>query len=642
MEYCEGDTLRHAINNNEFLDEPLRITKILRQLLEGLAYMHEESGPRPSLIHRDLKPENVFFRSKNDIKIGDFGLATRGYKRSSKRAGRYQQAMSQGIGTANYIAPEVLSDTRYTTKADLYSLGIILFEMCYPAMRTGTERGLVLGKLRGQQPVFPSDFDREKFAKFVPIIEQLLRHNPDDRPSASQLISSGILPDSATIKMIEEVIHTLKDPESDYYKPVVDALFEKQRHDVSHRDALDWGLHNKDTFKSQDAVYSLSRMALRKELTAIFRRHGAVDTPRPILFPHTSFYDADAPELLHLTGIPLQLCNDLTLPLARALAFANPLQTNLYSYELGCSYQQGNEDGKRFLIEPQPEAVFDIISDNQNLLLKEAEVIRVLDEIITAVPCLPHDKMVFNINHSNLLSVIFDYCKVDHAHRKDAVAVLADWDVELWRWSDIKAKLRRKDISTASISLLEKFTFRCEFSIYLALSMLMILTYSIAPLTEAMKTLSIYLEEDGHYARALGAIEHMAEVMKLVNLLGVKSRVLVAPLGCTREEFCRRSLTFSCQNETDNSIIAAGGRYDSLIEKFVNPLTKNKRLHGVGFNLDWDKLTENMVIHLEMAMKRSQKSSKVAAIPLRAQVSGLWTSKRVSPTYIDYIGSILL
>lgn len=77
MEYCAsnseaGSTLRTLINKDSLHKDRGEIWRLFRQIVEGLAYIH-----KMGMIHRDLKPENVFLNENNDVKLGDFGLATR-------------------------------------------------------------------------------------------------------------------------------------------------------------------------------------------------------------------------------------------------------------------------------------------------------------------------------------------------------------------------------------------------------------------------------------------------------------------------------------------------------------------------------------------------------------------------------------
>lgn len=106
-------------NRNKHLDWQLRFD-IIRGLAEGLSYLHEESETR--IIHRDIKASNVLLDDKFKPKITDFGLA--------RSFSQDQTHLSTGIaGTLGYLAPEYIVHGHLTEKADVYSFGILIFEI---------------------------------------------------------------------------------------------------------------------------------------------------------------------------------------------------------------------------------------------------------------------------------------------------------------------------------------------------------------------------------------------------------------------------------------------------------------------------------------------------------------------------------
>ena len=114
-----GDLFDHIIhspnrklNDNEAMD-------ILEQILQALHYLHDEMG----IVHRDIKPENFLMyndKGRNKIKLIDFGFAT--YAKNL-------EFMTEQIGTPNYSAPEIFEDKPYTNKVDIWSAGIVLYNM---------------------------------------------------------------------------------------------------------------------------------------------------------------------------------------------------------------------------------------------------------------------------------------------------------------------------------------------------------------------------------------------------------------------------------------------------------------------------------------------------------------------------------
>lgn len=228
MEYCERRTLRGLINKglHENMDE---VWRLFRQILEGLVHIHSFG-----MIHRDLKPENIFLDIGDNPKIGDFGLATVGLHpdlriQVNPRVGDSIRPtvdeMTRDIGTALYVAPELCANESgtYTEKVDMFSLGIIFFEMCYPS-KTGMERIEVLGSLRAENSSLPEVFRNEK-QKQGSIIESLINHKPSERPKSAELLRSDMLPLKIEDEHIRLALQSVSDPSAPYYHRMMSALF---------------------------------------------------------------------------------------------------------------------------------------------------------------------------------------------------------------------------------------------------------------------------------------------------------------------------------------------------------------------------------------------------------------------------------
>lgn len=112
MELCKQNLKEYLIANNIDYEKKIHISK---QILDGLSYIHNNN-----IIHRDLKLQNIFISSDDQIKIGDFGLATNVY-----------DINYDNVGTDGYIAPEVIQFNNYSFKSDLYSFGIILIDIFF-------------------------------------------------------------------------------------------------------------------------------------------------------------------------------------------------------------------------------------------------------------------------------------------------------------------------------------------------------------------------------------------------------------------------------------------------------------------------------------------------------------------------------
>ena len=121
MEYCNGSNLKDFIKehsqNNTYIEKKI-IYYIIKQICSGIKEIHDKN-----IIHRDLKPENIFMNKEKEIKIGDFGIShqLKSYKEFT--------LTDKKAGTLDYIAPEILYDGLYNKKADMWSLGCIIYEL---------------------------------------------------------------------------------------------------------------------------------------------------------------------------------------------------------------------------------------------------------------------------------------------------------------------------------------------------------------------------------------------------------------------------------------------------------------------------------------------------------------------------------
>jgi serine/threonine-protein kinase len=116
MELVEGGTLRELLRERGPMP-PHAVTAVLRPLLSGLAVAH-----RGGLVHRDVKPENVLISDDGDVKLADFGLV-----RAVAQAGITSTSVI--LGTAAYLSPEQVGSGNAGPRSDVYSLGILIYEM---------------------------------------------------------------------------------------------------------------------------------------------------------------------------------------------------------------------------------------------------------------------------------------------------------------------------------------------------------------------------------------------------------------------------------------------------------------------------------------------------------------------------------
>lgn len=178
MELVEGATLRQAIDLHGALP-PARAADIAAQVADALAAAHARG-----LVHRDVKPSNVLVQLDGRIKVTDFGIA----KAADQTADELTRTGSV-VGTARYLAPEQLEGQPVDERADVYSLGLVLFEMLTGRAPFGadTELATAVARLTTPPPRL-GDVRPDVAPGLAHVVDRALERNPDQRwPTAASM-----------------------------------------------------------------------------------------------------------------------------------------------------------------------------------------------------------------------------------------------------------------------------------------------------------------------------------------------------------------------------------------------------------------------------------------------------------------------
>jgi eukaryotic-like serine/threonine-protein kinase len=207
MEYVEGGTLRSRLNAHlkikEFLD--LReIVSLTKQVAQALHYAHEEG-----IVHRDVKPDNVLLKAPGDFNgstgfhaiLSDFGLA----KRIDGGGGGPMTATGELLGTLAYMAPEQFRGSITDARCDVYSLGVMLYELVSgtPPFGSASAVDMILMHTQGE-PERIQDLRPDTPPALVSIIYRAMLKNPDDRYQTAGEIAREL---DALEKAIGSVTH---------------------------------------------------------------------------------------------------------------------------------------------------------------------------------------------------------------------------------------------------------------------------------------------------------------------------------------------------------------------------------------------------------------------------------------------------
>jgi serine/threonine-protein kinase len=201
MEYVEGNSLREYFNRGTRFDAPDAVS-IMAQLLDALHYAHQQG-----VWHRDIKPANIIIMKNGKLKIADFGIA---------RIDTSNLTQTGAImGTPGYMAPEQYSGQPVDWRADIFSAGVVLYQLLTGARPFTGSPETIAYKICHEPPALPSEADPGRCTtQFDAVAMKALAKKPDERFQNGHAFRDAILaahaaPVSATVSeetIINEVI----------------------------------------------------------------------------------------------------------------------------------------------------------------------------------------------------------------------------------------------------------------------------------------------------------------------------------------------------------------------------------------------------------------------------------------------------
>lgn len=233
LEYCKNGTL-HSFLDTRPLKE-VHVNKFFSQIISALKYLYDKK-----ILHRDLKPQNILLDNNNNIKLTDFDFA---------KFFNDDELLKTICGTPLYMAPEIIKYKEYNNKSDIWSLGIILYQMItgkHP-YKAKTHYELVK-KIESEHIIIPSKFDISQ--ECYNIIHILLQKNPADRINWIDLFNHPwinmtiINTNNYKIKSINtessiEIDNDLSDVEKSFKELEFDDLFEYSNLNNDYQDLID-------------------------------------------------------------------------------------------------------------------------------------------------------------------------------------------------------------------------------------------------------------------------------------------------------------------------------------------------------------------------------------------------------------------
>ncbi len=176
MEYIEGEDLAVLLRRIGRLPEPKTI-EIARHLCRGLAAAHDKG-----VVHRDLKPANIMLDDRGNVRITDFGIALLDERGEGGK-----------IGSPSYMAPEQFTGGRVSPSSDIYSLGLVLYEIFTGAPAIQADSTEDIERLQmGRGPVIQWNLLAELDSGIERVIRQCLQRDPGKRPASADAVAAAL------------------------------------------------------------------------------------------------------------------------------------------------------------------------------------------------------------------------------------------------------------------------------------------------------------------------------------------------------------------------------------------------------------------------------------------------------------------
>jgi len=183
MEWLDGRLLRSVMNEQKPLPVE-RAVRITVGICEALEYIHSEG-----VVHRDLKPENVMVGADDEISLIDFGIAANAGARRLTFAN-----FSRSMGTPDYISPEQVRGKRGDERSDIYSMGVMLYEMLTGQVPfTGPNPFAVMNDRLLNQPAPPSTLNPAITPQMQEILYRALEREPKNRYASAREFAHDLL-----------------------------------------------------------------------------------------------------------------------------------------------------------------------------------------------------------------------------------------------------------------------------------------------------------------------------------------------------------------------------------------------------------------------------------------------------------------
>ena len=265
MEYASNGNLYSYMKKNKLNNE--MISQFLRDIISIIKYLHSLN-----IIHRDIKPENLLLDNNLRIKLCDYGWAT--HLKNNEQINTY-------CGTPDYVAPEILKKEFYDYKIDIWSIGVLLFEMLFNyspfTANNNNERfkNIIKGRIN-----WPKNYINNSGKN---LIEKILKVNPKERISLDEILNDNFIKENKEIKpelkimemSKKEIImsHMMNNKEIENFNNVIDNIIDSDDNDSTN----EYSMEKNDYYKNECKNLKLQLMNIDSERLSFKKKNSELE-----------------------------------------------------------------------------------------------------------------------------------------------------------------------------------------------------------------------------------------------------------------------------------------------------------------------------------------------------------------------------
>ncbi|MCH5315322.1 MAG: Stk1 family PASTA domain-containing Ser/Thr kinase [Eubacterium sp.] len=329
MEYVDGITLKEYIQKQNAItwNEALYFTT---QILKALQHAHDKG-----IVHRDVKPQNIILLSNGDIKVADFGIAR--FSRSDTKT-----LTDTAIGSVHYISPEQAKGEFTDEKADIYSVGVVLYEMLAGTVPFEADNPVSVALMQLQKDAKKlTDINTDIPLGLEQICDHAMQKNPDDRyQTATEFLID-----------LEEIE---KNPAATFdYSCFVDK--EPTKYVINTSDAVN---HVEDDTEYDEDDYYDDGHKKKTVIAVIVGLMLTIAAIVGIVFAFTGNVNTKASIIDNFVGT----------------SYDELISSNKYDYQFNCEYEKTSDYEPGTIISQSPEAGSKVLSGSQVTLVVAASV----------------------------------------------------------------------------------------------------------------------------------------------------------------------------------------------------------------------------------------------------------------------------